>query len=263
MISGATALCFTLAHPAAHVRTPATFNALAAERGADIVMVPLDVAGDDLPAFLRAMRGMRNVTGAVVTIPHKSIAGRFCDELSPRAQQCSAVNVIRRTSEGRLIGDVFDGLGFVGGLRGAGHAVEGRAVLLAGAGGAASAIAFALAEAGVSRLGVFNRTEARARDLVDRVAKDYPRVWAEVAGADPTGFDIVVNATSLGLQPDDPLPVEASKLSPAMLVAEAVMQPERTSLIAAAEAVGAATHGGLAMLQAQLALIAEFLVPER
>ncbi|MEZ6023726.1 MAG: hypothetical protein R3C16_10025 [Hyphomonadaceae bacterium] len=257
-ITGATAICFTLAHPVAHVRTPAAFNALAARNGADVVMVPLEVAAADLGAFLATMRRMANVNGAVVTVPHKSAAVAYCDEVSQRAQQCGAVNVIRREGE-RLIGDMFDGLGFVTGLRKAGHDVAERNVLLVGAGGAARAIAFELAASGVARLGIANRTAQRAQALAERVREAYPRVEAFEANADPTGFDVIVNGTSLGLKPGDALPVDVAKLTPAMLVAEVVMQPERTALIAAAAAAGARTHRGLAMLEAQLDLIADFL----
>jgi shikimate dehydrogenase len=259
IVTGKTALCFTLADPVSHVRTPAAFNKLAAERGADVAMAPLELASADLADFMTVMRRMHNVNGAVVTIPHKIDAARFCDHLSLRARQCSAVNVIRRTAHGELRGDMFDGLGFVEGLARAGHRVEGRSVLLAGAGGAASAIGFALAEAGVSRLAVCNRTEQRARDLIAAIAHDYQRVEPTVASPDPSGFDIVVNATSLGLKTDDPLPIDSSKLGATQLVAEVVMQPERTPLIEAAERAGAAVHPGRAMLEAQLGIIFDVL----
>jgi len=258
-ISGQTAICFTLACPVGHVRTPAAFNDLAQRRGADFVMTPLEVTSADLAGFIGLMRRIGNVAGAVVTVPHKTAAAQLCDTVSPRARQCNAVNVIRRDGDGALHGDMFDGLGFVEGLRRAGQDLAGRSVLLAGAGGAASAIAFALADAGVARLGVCNRTQRRAEDLTERLRQEFSELDVSVAAADPSGFDIIVNATSLGLKPGDDAPVDVAKLKAGQLAAEVVMQPERTGLLEAAAAAGARTHPGRAMLDAQLDLIADFL----
>jgi shikimate dehydrogenase len=260
-VSGKTAICFTLAHPASHVRTPAAFNAVCQQRGTDAAMVALDVPACGLAPFFAVLRGLANVTGAVITVPHKTAATSLCDDLSPRAQAIGAVNVVRRRSDGSLHGDMLDGVGFVGGLRGADHAIEGRNVLLAGAGGAARAIAFALAEAGVARLAVCNRTQSHALDVVERVRRAFPNVAACVATADPDSFDIIVNATSLGLKNGDPPPIDVSRLRAGQLVAEIIMQPERTALIVAAEAAGARIHLGKAMLEAQLDLIVELLAP--
>lgn len=262
-ITGATALCFTIACPVAHVRTPAAFNALMERRGNDVVMTPLEVTPADLPDFLGLMRRLPNVAGAVVTVPHKGTAAALCDAVSKRAAACNAVNVIRRTASGALYGDMLDGVGFAAGLERAGHELEGKSVFLAGAGGAARAIAFALAEAGVARIAIYNRTQSRALALVERLRQRFPGVPVSVAKDDVSGFDIVINATSLGLKQGDPMPVEASRITANQLVAEVVMQPERTALIERAAAVGAQVHLGLAMLDAQLDLIADFLTQPR
>lgn len=262
-ITGATALCFTIASPVGHVRTPAAFNALAEQGGRDVVMAPLEVTPVDLPDFLRLMRRLPNVVGAVVTVPHKSAAAALCDTFSERAAACAAVNVIRRTARGTLEGDMLDGVGFVTGLERAGHKLQGRSVFLAGAGGAARAIAFAVAEAGASRIAVYNRTQSRALALVEQLRQRFPRMAASATKDDVRGFDIIINATSLGLKPGDPIPIDASYITPDQLVAEIVMQPERTPLIEAAAAVGARIHLGRAMLDAQLDLIADYLSPPR
>lgn len=262
-ITGATALCFTIACPVAHVRTPAAFNALAERRGSDIVMAPLEVAGGDLPDVLNLMRRLPNVAGAVITVPHKTAAAALCDEISERAAACEAVNVIRRTAAGRLQGDMLDGVGFVRGLERAGHTLRGRSVFLAGAGGAARAIAFAVAEAGAGQIALYNRTQSRALALVERLRQRFPSVPVAAGKNDIRGFDVIINATSLGLKPGDPAPVGISQITANQLVAEVVMQPERTALVEAAAEVGARVVLGRAMLDAQLDLIADHLSPPR
>jgi shikimate dehydrogenase len=153
---------------------------------------------------------------------------------------------------------MFDGAGFVAGLRSQGHDPAGRRTLLVGAGGAAGAIAFALAEAGVASLTIANRTRSKAEEIVARVTRFFPDRPIRVGTADPTGHDIVINATSLGLKPGDPLPIDPALLTPSMIVAEIIMKPETTALLAAAKAKGCAVHYGRHMLDQQIALIARF-----
>lgn len=128
-----------------------------------------------------------------------------------------------------------------------------------GAGGAANAIAFALAQAGVSRLIIANRTRAKAEDLAQRVAAFLPATKVEIGSPDPSGHDLVVNATSLGLKDGDPLPLDADRLDASQVVAEIIMQPETTALLAAAAARGCRVHPGKPMLTCQLDLMADFM----
>ncbi|SDE99917.1 shikimate dehydrogenase family protein [Limimaricola pyoseonensis] len=261
MISGTTRLFAILADPVGHVRTPQALNARFAEAGQDAVLVPCEVGPDALEETVRGLRNVRNLGGLVVTVPHKTEIARHCNALSERARLAGAVNVVRREADGRLFGDLLDGAGFVAGLSAAEVELEGRSVFLAGAGGAASAIAFALAEAGAARLTVANRSEAKARALLQRLQSAFPAVAVE-AGHDPQRHDIAVNATSLGLKPDDPLPFDPADLSPGTLVAEVIMQPEETPLLAAAAARGLPTHLGRMMLEGQLRQMMAFLLPE-
>ncbi len=259
-ISGHTRLTVILADPVAHVQTPQAINDLARKRDIDAVMVPLEVAPHDLSKAVEGLRGIRNLCGIVVTVPHKSAAMLLCDVLSARALQAGAVNAIRREPDGQLAGDMFDGVGFTAGLERAGIELRGRRAYLAGAGGAANAIAFALAERGVPVLSIYNRTRAKAQDLAARVATAFPNVRIEVAASkDPTGHDLVVNATSLGLKSGDALPVDAGRLEPDMIVAEVIVQPEMTPFLEAASQRGCRIHPGKAMLAEQLELIAGHL----
>ncbi|MNZ94553.1 Shikimate dehydrogenase [compost metagenome] len=154
---------------------------------------------------------------------------------------------------------MLDGEGFVSGLRSQGLDPAGRSVYLAGAGGAASAIAFALAGAGVSRLTIANRTADKARQLIDRIARQYPALTLAVGSENPAGHDMVVNGTSLGLRPGDALPLDVGLLEPQQIVAEIIMQPAETSLLLAAQARGCRIHLGAPMLTSQIALMAAFM----
>ena len=258
-ITGRTALCGILADPILHVKTPDAINNLLRERGIDGVMVPMHVGPGELASVVRGLRGMRNFAGFIATVPHKTTMSALCDDVSDRARAVGAVNVVRRTADGKLVGDMVDGLGFIEGLRQAGIEIAGRSVYLAGAGGAASAIAFALVEAGVSRLTIANRTRARSEALVERLSKQGSGVSIAIGDADPSGHDIVVNGTSLGLHADDPLPLEVSRLDARQIVAEIIMNPETTPLLAAARARGCRVHPGWPMLACQLGMMADFM----
>jgi shikimate dehydrogenase len=192
-------------------------------------------------------------------MPHKSAIVSLLDELTPEARLVGAVNVVRRTVEGRLVGTMLDGEGFVAGLASAGHDVAGKSCLLVGAGGAASAVAFALAAHGCAALTITNRTASRADALAARVRDAFPGV--DVRAGDPEGrrYDLAVNGTSLGMKPDDALPMSASVIEATTLVAECVLAPEMTRLLEAARARGRAIHTGVPMLSAQMELMLHFM----
>jgi shikimate dehydrogenase len=262
-ITGATRVYLHLAHPSAHARTPQVMNAEFARRGVDAVAVSADVAPGDLGGFARGLRGWRNLAGLSVTMPHKEALAVHVDELVGPAVLIGAVNVVRREVDGRLVAANTDGQGFVIGLREAGHELAARRVLLTGAGGAGRAVAFAVAGAGAAGLTIANRTAARAERLARDIAASYPAVTVAVAVASPppgpAGHDVVINATSLGMQPGDPLPVAVSRLAAGTLVCDIVTRPAQTRLLDEAAARGCVPHPGLPMLAGQVDLILDFL----
>jgi len=258
-ITGTTRIFGILADPIHHVKGPQLINPLFEAHGFDGVMVPIHVSPDDLGALLNGLRAMRNLDGFIATVPHKTAMVAHCDELTEDARRIGAVNIVRRLPDGRLSGGMLDGDGFVAGLRSTGIEPAGRSAYLAGAGGAASAIAFALAANGVARLTIHNRTADKARQLIERVAKARPGLPLAVGTADPSGHDLVVNATSLGLRDDDPLPFDAARLQPDQTVAEIIMQPVETALLKAAQARGCRIQYGKPMLACQIELMAAFM----
>ncbi|MEI2416937.1 shikimate dehydrogenase [Orrella sp. JC864] len=257
-ITGKTALYCILADPIGHVQTPQLVNRLMREQDRDGVMVPVHVRPDDLPQMMAALRRAGNLRGMVVTVPHKMAALPLCDALEGDAAQIGAVNVVRREAGGRLVGGMLDGQGFVRGLRALGFVPAGASVYLAGAGGAASAIAFALARAGIGSLSIANRGQARYQALAERLARHHPALPVRAAGADASGHALVINATSLGMSPGDPPPLALESLDAGQWVADIIMEPAQTALLAQARRIGARTYGGLGMLQAQVADMVAF-----
>ena len=261
MITGAARVLGLIADPVAQARSPAMANARLLERRlyGSFVLVPMQVPADGLADFVMGLRRQRNFAGAIVSMPHKIEIAALIDELTPEAQVVGAVNVIRRDAAGRIAGTVLDGEGFVGGLLGAGHRVRDAACLLAGAGGAASAVAFALAKHGCAALHLANRTSAKAEALAMRVRRTFPNVTVTTGSDAAPTSDIAINATSLGMRADDALPFSIDVIDRSALVAECVIAPEMTRLLDVARRRGRAIHTGVAMLESQLDRMLAFM----
>lgn len=258
MITGKTRLCGIVGSPVGHVRVPMSFNERFKQDGIDAVSLPFDVQPDNLAAWVQGMRALENLDGFVVTAPHKKAMVALCDEVVGEGRLVGAVNCVRRERDGRLVGDLFDGRGFVNGVLANGHALAGKKVFVMGAGGAGNAVSFALARAGVAAITIGNRTRSRAEDLVGRLQEAYPQCAFEVGLRDASGHDVAVNTTTLGLYDGDELPFDVRGLPP-MLVAEVIMKPERTALVLGAAALGHRTHEGRHMLDYQVDLILAFM----
>ncbi|UNK40003.1 shikimate dehydrogenase (plasmid) [Shinella sp. H4-D48] len=258
-ITGRTRVLGILAHPIEHVKAPPGINRIARERRKDAVMVPMNVTPDDLPELVRSLRKLRSFDGAIVTVPHKQAILALCDELTPHARAVGAVNILRREADGQLVGGQLDGVGFVEGLRSQGTNIEGKSVYLVGAGGAASAVAFAMAEARASRITLSNRSTDKIVDLRERLLSIYPDVEVALGTPDASGHDIVINGTTLGMKSGDPLPLDVRTLTSSMTVAEVIMEPEVTPLLKTARNAGCTIHFGKHMLNCQLQLMADFM----
>ena len=246
------------ADPIAHVKTPQRLNALLRERGVDGVMVPFHVSPDGLPALFAGLRGLRNLGGLVVTVPHKEQAAVLCDEITPAARLIGAVNAIR-LRDGKLAGGNFDGLGFVAGLRAQGHEPAGRRVYLAGLGGAGKAIACALAEAGPARLDLYNRSP-NAPDAA-RLSAAYPRWTSAWPTSRPSP---IARSPSTPLRWACPTPIPCpSPRCAARRRGRGRRRDEPRRHAARAAAARLRTHAGLHMLEGQIAEIARYLgIPE-
>lgn len=258
-ITGRTRVFAHVAHPSAHVVAPQIFNDLFRKRRIDAVTVSIDVAPAHLHALIEGLRGWANLIGMGVTMPHKGAAALEVDELVGVARHVRTINVVRRDPDGRLIGINTDGVGFVQGLLSQGRDPVGKKALLIGTGGAGRAIAFALAERGVSTLALANRTREKAEQLASEIRDTFPGATAFAADPDPSGYDLVVNATTLGMHADDPLPLDINRIELGTVVAEIVVAVPKTALIAEAEHSGHIVHPGMHMVAGQLEQVMRFL----
>lgn len=252
-VRGSTELLFVAADPVAQVKAPEAYNLVFARCGIDAVAVPTRVRAGHLGAFVREALSLGNLRGLVVSIPHKTPLMQLLDRFDGAAQAAGAVNAVRRAADGALEGALFDGLGFVGALACHGVACEGRRALLVGAGGAGLAIASALGTTGLADLAVYDTDPERARTLAHRVAPARP-----VPQADPAGFDIVVQATPLGLKAGDPLPLDPARVEAHASVVDILMTPAPTPLVRALRARGIAAHMGHEMLVQQMPAYLDF-----
>lgn len=251
-ISGKTRIMFILADPVAHIRGSVVLTRELRALGHDIAISPLHVKPADLKGTVQAIRGFQNVVGFGVTIPHKIAVCRSLDELLPQAKLVGSVNFVRRDADGRLTGDNIDGAGFIDGAKASGIDFRGKRVLQIGAGGAGRSIAFSIAAAGATAIGICNRTEARARDLAQAVRAAYPTCDAAVVGPDASGYDAVVNASSVGMKADDPSVIDPNDLTAGMTVSEIIMSPEMTPLLLQAQKRGCRISLGKSMLEHQV-----------
>lgn len=257
-ISGTTRIVNVVADPVFQLRTPQAQNEIWSRRGLNLVTVPAHVTADDLSGFLQSLRLNGSIAGAVVTVPHKQAAVGLCDELGPNAKATGAVNAIRRSADGQLIGETFDGLGFIAGLRAQHIEPEGRRVVVIGAGGAASAIAVALSLAGVQSIAIENRTSAKSEALAERIrAMGFSNVYTGTEHA--TDADLVINATSAGMTPGESVDFRVGRFQSTAIAAEVIVSNQHTPFLAAAADRGLHVHEGRHMLQGQMELIADYL----
>ncbi|MDF0660803.1 MULTISPECIES: shikimate dehydrogenase [Rhizobium] len=258
MITGTTKLIAHLGYPTESFKAPLIYNPYFEKNGIDAVVVPMGCRPEDYPAFLKLVFRLSNIHGALITMPHKIATMALLDEASTNAKVAGSCNAVRLDPNGRLIGDMFDGEGFVRGVLRKGKKVEGANALVVGAGGVGSAIAASLAKAGVAHLAIVDANEATAAALLDRLKTYYPHLHVTIGSLDPTGFDIVVNATPLGMRRGDPLPIDVDRISPSTFVGEVVLSKEITPFLEAARARGCSFQVGTDMLFEQIPAYLEF-----
>jgi shikimate dehydrogenase len=258
MISGRTTLIAHLGFPTEAFKAPMIYNPYFEQAGVDAVVVPMGVRAEDYPAFLRPLFRLSNVRGALVTMPHKVTTVALLDEVTPTVRIAGSCNAIVRRSDGSLLGDMFDGAGFVRGVEHKGRRLGGARALVVGSGGVGSAIAASMAAAGVASIGLFDASAASAEALAGRLREHYPRLDVATGSRDPAGYDVVVNATPLGMKDGDPLPIDVARIDPATFVGEVVMKQEMTPFLSAAKAKGCAVQVGTDMLFEQIPAYLEF-----
>lgn len=262
MIRGSTALVGIVGSPIAQVKSPENFNAWFVEHGLDLAMLPIDLQEQSLDAFLATLRGWRNLRGCVVTVPYKQLLATRLDAVSERSAALRSVNVIRREADGRLVGDIVDGEGFLNAARRHRFEPRGKRALLVGSGGVGSAIAYSLCQGGVSQLAIADLSAERVGSLCTLLRQAFPAIAIDGDHASLADFDLVINASPVGMGDSGALPLSESlleTLSKHCLVADVVTSPEITPLLALARRMGCTVQTGPEMARAQLGNLGHFM----
>jgi shikimate dehydrogenase len=255
VVNGATRVLGIVGHPIAQVRAPEVWSRLCHAYGINMVCIPFDVSPQNLATFLSGLRGADNLVGMIVTIPHKPASVDAVDALTARADVVRSVNFIAVGNDGKWTGDIIDGEGFIANLKANNADPKGMRALLVGIGGVGTAMAFALAECDVSELVVYDKDMSRSSSLAERLAKrGYP---VRTGVPDPAGFDLIVNASPVGMRDADPLPMDADRIDPRCVVADVIVH--QTKLLRRAAERGCRTFDGTGMMEHQLATMAGYL----
>lgn len=256
-LTGATRLYGIVGDPIGQVRSPEIVTTALQARGINAVLLPIHARPDAFDGVMAGLKRIENLDGLILTLPYKARGLEHVDTLGREATAGGVINAMRRGADGRWHGEMFDGLGCLAALAAAGVHPAGKRVLLVGAGGAGAAIALAVADKQPSFLRIAEIDDDRASALVRRISAVTGDLPVDLGPADPRGFDLVINASPMGMadRPESPLlhPVTGSTV-----VFDVVAKPAVTMLIASALANGAVAIGGAEMIRGQVDLIADF-----
>ncbi len=258
MITGHTEIIAHIGYPTHSFKAPMIYNPYFDSANIDAVVVPMGCKAEDYPVFLKSVFTLANIRGALITMPHKVTTVGLLDEVSAAVKVAGACNAVKRLPDGRLVGDMFDGEGFVRGVLRKGLKLQGARVLVVGSGGVGCAIAASLAGAGIAAITLYDVNDASAKALGARLKEHHPLIDVQTGSNDPQGYDLVVNATPMGMNPGDPLPIDMDRVSSNTFIGEVVMKTEVTPFLAAARAKGCATQVGTDMLFEQIPAYLEF-----
>ncbi|RFP17817.1 shikimate dehydrogenase [Duganella sp. BJB488] len=260
-ISGTTRIFPVIGWPVEQVKAPALFNAYFQRHGIDARVVPLKVPPESYTAAVRMLMSFPNVGGIFVSIPHKPMSVDAVDVPSPRARLAGSCNAIYKDGQGRILGDLIDGEGFIRAFdRTCGAAPldwPASRALVVGAGGVGCAVAYALAERGIGEVALYDTRADQALALQQRLRLAFPATRIVIAPPAAAGFDLVVNSTPLGMHPDDPLPLDLRGVSPHCIVADCGMKIEMSRLLRQAQELGCRIQKGKEMLIEQAPLYLE------
>ena len=257
-IDGNTELIAHIGWPTYSFKAPLIYNPYFEQAGINAMVTPMGCKPEHFAVFLPAVFNLQNIRGALITMPHKVSVVSLLDAVSPAVRVAGACNAVKRGADGRLYGDMFDGEGFVRGVKRKGLEMRGKRALIVGTGGVGSAIAASLAGAGLNEIALYDVDTASSAALAARLSENFSSVQVSTGSNDPAGFDVVVNATPLGMKEGDPLPIDISRLDAKTFVGEVVMAQEVTAFLAAARARGCPTQIGTDMLYEQIPAYLEF-----
>jgi shikimate dehydrogenase len=258
-LNGATRLYPIIGDPISYVESPARLTRSFVEHDHNGICIPMQVTVEDLDAVVVGLAATHNVDGILVTMPHKFAVFAHCATVSERARNLGVVSVIRRAPNLTWHGDMLDGVAFVNAQRDRGAHVEGARALLVGAGAAGRAIALALLDADVGELLIHDAAASRVSDLCELMLS-LGGIQVHASPPDPSGCDLVFNATPLGMEEGDPYPVNPDLLNASMFVGDVIAGHGVTAFIRAAQDAGCKTSDGNDMVEAVQTRMVEFFL---
>jgi shikimate dehydrogenase len=257
-IDGNTELIAHIGYPTHSFKSPLIYNPYFEKEGINALVVPMGCQAEHYPAFLKSVFKLTNIRGALITMPHKVTTVGLLDSVTPTVKVAGACNAVKLDAQGRLVGDMFDGAGFVRGVQRKGFNLSGKRVLVVGTGGVGSAIAASLAAENISAITLFDVNTASCESLAQRLVNEYPHIQVKTGSNDPDGHDLVVNATPMGMNEGDPLPMDVLRIAPETFVGEVVMRTEMTAFLLAAQQRGCRVQVGSDMLFEQIPAYLEY-----
>jgi shikimate dehydrogenase len=257
-IDGHTELIAHIGYPTHSFKSPLIYNPYFEKEGINALVVPMGCQAAHYPEFLKSVFNLTNIRGALITMPHKVSTVDLLDEVTKTVRVAGACNAVKRDEKGRLVGDMFDGAGFVRGVQRKGFDLKSKRVLVVGTGGVGSAIAASLAAENIAAISLFDVNRASCEGLALRLQSEYPQIKVEVGSCDPDGHNLVVNATPMGMNEGDPLPMDVSRIAPETFVGEVVMRQEMTAFLQAAHQRGCQVQVGSDMLFEQIPAYLEY-----
>ncbi len=259
-VNGSTDVYLILGDPVEQVMAPDIFNPLFAQMGINAVLVPVCVAPENVQAFVKTAFLAKNIKGMWVTIPHKTPVVEVLDHCSELGRAAGAVNAIRRNADGSLEGGLFDGEGLKASLDYFNMAYTGKKVLIIGAGGAAAAIGASLSRGAkaAAEIAFFDPSPGKAQDIADRLTNPNGTQVRAAQSSDPSGFDLVLNASPLGLKPSDPMPCDVSRMQAHAALMDIVMKNQPSPVVRAARSRGLNAQPGFEMMIQQADLYLDF-----
>ena len=257
-ITGHTELIGLMAYPIRHSSSPAMHNEAFAQLGLDYAYLAFEVTNETLEDAVKGIRALQ-LKGSNVSMPNKTVVGQYLDELSPAAKLCGAVNTIVNEN-GKLIGHITDGIGYMASLKDNGIDVIGKKMTIAGAGGAATAIEIQAALDGVKEMSIFNikdkfwenaeKTIEKIRSNTDCVVNLYDLDDKDKLKEEIADSYLFAQATGVGMKPLEGQSVipDTSFLRPDLIVTDTVYAPRQTKLLEQAEEAGCKCMNGLGMM---------------
>ena len=262
LVTGTTAVVAIIGNPIVQVKSPGAMNQYFADHGQNSVLVPMEIAPDAIPGFVAMVRNWTNCKGIIVTVPYKQVVAPLLDKLTPRAARFSTVNVFRREPDGSLIGEMFDGVGFIAAAARHGIDPAGKRAAVVGAGGVACAIANSLCETGVAHLAIQDLDTAKQNALIDKLRDAFPAIEIVAGVTETANLDILVNGTPVGMNGDPRLPLSdtvLAGLTGRCFVADVVTAPTMTPFLTLAKQRGCTIQTGLEMTETQMNALAAFM----